>query len=110
MSRKKAAPSPALKIKATPNNLSDKEHLVDIVRAGTGSTKKAAIETVNAIIDTVTVSLRRNKRFQIVGFGTFDVVKRKARMGRNPMTGAKIRIKAARRVRFKAGAELKDSV
>lgn len=96
--------------KATPAALSDKQHLVDVIRAGTGSTKKAAQETLNAVLATVTASLKKNKRFQLVGFGTFDVAKRRARMGRNPATGEKIRIKASRRVRFRAGAELKSSI
>lgn len=96
--------------KATPAALSDKQHLVDVIQAGTGSTKKAAQETLNAVLATVTASLKKNKRFQLVGFGTFDVAKRRARMGRNPATGEKIRIKASRRVRFRAGAELKSSI
>lgn len=96
--------------KATPAALSDKQHLVNVIQAGTGSTKKAAQETLNAVLATVTASLKKNKRFQLVGFGTFDVAKRRARMGRNPATGEKIRIKASRRVRFRAGAELKSSI
>ncbi len=96
--------------RATPASLSDKEHLIGVIQAGTGSTKKAAHETLNAILGTVTASLKKNKRVQLVGFGTFDVAKRRARMGRNPATGEKIRIKASKRVRFRAGAELKGSI
>ena len=96
--------------KATPARLSDKDHLVGVIQAGTGSTKKAAQETLKAILGTVTASLKRNKKVQLVGFGSFDVVKRRARMGRNPATGAKIRIKASRRVRFRAGTELKGGI
>lgn len=108
--KRSATASATASAKATPAALSDKQHLVDVIQAGTGSTKKAAQETLNAVLATVTASLKKNKRFQLVGFGTFDVAKRRARMGRNPATGEKIRIKASRRVRFRAGAELKSSI
>ena len=108
--RKTARSSAAVRYKATPASMSDKEKLVSVIQAGTGSTKKAAQETLKAILGTVAVSLKRNKKVQLVGFGSFDVVNRRARMGRNPATGEKIRIKASKRVRFRAGTELKGSI
>ena len=81
-----------------------------MIRAGTGSSKKAAKETLDALLDTVTLSLKKNKKVQLVGFGSFEVVKRRARKGRNPATGEAIRIKASKRVRFRAGAKLNGGI
>ncbi len=108
--RKTAKSRAAVTYKATPASLTDKDHLVGVIQAGTGSTKKAAQETLKAIFGTVAVSLKRNKKVQLVGFGSFDVVNRRARTGRHPATGEKIRIKASKRVRFRAGTELKGSI
>ena len=95
---------------ATPAGASDKGHLVGVIQAGTGSSKKAAKETLDALLDTVTLSLKKNKKVQLVGFGSFEVVKRRARKGRNPATGEAIRIKASKGVRFKAGAKLNGGI
>jgi DNA-binding protein HU-beta len=54
--------------------------------------------------------LKKGKKVSFVGFGTFSVTKRKARMGRNPQTGAPLRIAAAKVPKFKAGKTLKDAV
>jgi len=108
----KAAPAkkPAKRYKATPEGVSDRQHLNSIIQAGTGCTAKAAKETMDAIIGTVTSSLKKNQKVQLVGFGSFTVAKRAARKGRNPFTGEAIRIKASKSVRFKAGQSLKRSV
>ncbi|MBQ1487431.1 MAG: HU family DNA-binding protein, partial [Lachnospiraceae bacterium] len=53
---------------------------------------------------------KKDGKVQLVGFGTFDVTKRAAREGRNPQTGAKMKIKASKAPRFKAGKALKDAV
>lgn len=115
--RKKAAgrPKPStasarLKTRATPGGLTDRDHLIGVIQDGTGSSKLAAKRTLDAILGTVTLSLKKNARFQIAGFGTFSVGKRKARMGRNPRTGEAIKIKASKSVRFKAGTKLKAGV
>ena len=100
----------AKRYKATPEGISDRAHLAGIIQAGTGSTAKAANETLTALIGTITSSLKKNQKVQLVGFGTFAVAKRSARKGRNPQTGETIRIKAAKSVRFKAGQTLKRSV
>ncbi len=96
--------------KATPAGTSDRQHLNNIVQAGTGCTAKAAKETMDALIGTITSSLKKNEKFQLVGFGSFSVAKRAARKGRNPFTGEAIKIKASKAVRFKAGQALKRSV
>ena len=95
---------------ATPDRMSDRDHLIDVIQGGTGSTKASAKATLDAILGTLTASLKKNKRVQIAGFGTFKVGRRKARMGRNPQTGEPLRIKASSTVRFKAGTKLKASI
>ncbi len=107
---KPSAQSAPLKTSATPEGISDRDHLIDVIQDGTGSSKAAAKETLDAILSTVTLSLKKNTRVQISGFGTFSVGRRKARMGRNPQTGEAIRIKASKTVRFKAGTRLKGSI
>jgi len=84
--------------------------LTGIIQAGTGCTAKAAKETMDALIGTITSSLKKNRKVQLVGFGTFTVAKRAARAGRNPGTGEAIRVKASKSVRFKAGQTLKRSI
>jgi len=111
--KKKTATSksaPAQKYKATPEGVSDRQHLNSIIQAGTGCTAKAAKETLDSLIGTITSSLKKNEKVQLVGFGSFIVSKRAARKGRNPFTGEEIRIKASKSIRFKAGQSLKRSV
>ena len=83
-----------------------KAELVHVV-AGKGMTKKAAAEMVDALFDTIAKSIKKEKRFSYPGFGTWTVRERKARMGRNPQTGAAIKIKASKTVGFKPSKELK---
>ena len=110
----KAKNAPAEKVvkkyKATPEGTSDRQHLNEVVQACTGCTGKAAKETMDALIGTITSSLKKNGRLQLVGFGAFTVAKRAGRKGRNPQTGEAILIKASKSVRFKAGQSLKRSV
>ncbi len=110
--KSKAAPAkkPVKRYKATPEGTSDRQHLNSIVQAGTGCTAKAAKETMDALLGSITSSLKKNQKLQLVGFGSFTVAKRAGRKGRNPHTGEAIRIKASKTVRFKAGQSLKRSV
>ena len=112
VTKAKAAPvkKPVKRHKATPKGTSDRLHLQSIIQANTGCTAKAAKETMDAIIGTVTTSLKKNQKVQLTGFGAFTVTKRAARKGRNPSTGESIRIKASKAVRFKAGQTLKNSM
>ena len=108
----KAAPAekPVRRYKATPEGTSDRQHLTGIIQAETGCTTKTAKETMAALIGTITTSLKKNQKVQLIGFGSFSVAKLAARKGRNPRTGQAIRIKASKSVRFRAGQTLKRSV
>jgi DNA-binding protein HU-beta len=72
--------------------------------------KAAADKALRSLLDGITSSLKKGKKVAFVGFGTFATAKRKARTGRNPRTGATIKIAAARVPRFKPGKALKDAV
>ena len=74
------------------------------------STKKEAQAAVDCILETITKALKKGDTVTLVGFGTFKVTKRKARMGRNPQTGEAIKIKAAKVPKFTAGKSLKEAV
>jgi DNA-binding protein HU-beta len=73
-------------------------------------TKAAAANALEAFTGAVGKELKKNGKLGLVGFGTFSVVKRKAREGRNPQTGKKIKIAAKKVVKFKAGKALADKV
>ena len=88
----------------------NKAELIAAVAAQTGETKKSAEATINAFVDTVTKSLKKGDKVQLVGFGSFEVRKRAARKGRNPQTGEEIKIPASKSPVFKAGKALKDTV
>ncbi len=73
-------------------------------------TKKEAQSAVNCVFSTITKALKKKDTVAVAGFGTFKVAQRKARKGRNPQTGAEIKIKAKKVARFVAGKALKDAV
>ena len=72
--------------------------------------KKATEEQVEAFVSTITASLKKGEKVQLVGFGSFEVRKRAARKGRNPQTGEEMKIAASKAPVFKAGKALKDAV
>ena len=72
--------------------------------------KKQAESLLNDTIDLFTKNLKKGNRIRIAGFGVLQVRKRAARMGRNPATGEAIKIKASKKVAFRAAKELKESV
>ena len=72
--------------------------------------KKDAEKMVGAFISTVTDELKKGEKIQLVGFGTFEVSERAARVGRNPQTKKEITIPASKAPKFKAGKALKDSL
>lgn len=88
----------------------NKAQLVEAVRKTLGSSKADAERGVNAVLESVKKGLRKDRSVQLVGFGSFNVKKRKARTGRNPQTGAKIKIAASKTVGFKPGKALKSSL
>lgn len=87
-----------------------KAELIAAVAGDAGITKVQAAEAVDSYIANVTAELKKSGKFGLVGFGTFSVVKRKARTGRNPQTGEEIQIKAKNVVKFKAGKVLAEKV
>jgi DNA-binding protein HU-beta len=88
----------------------NKHELVDAISKETETTKKAAEEALNAMLDAITASLKKGDKVQLVGFGSFEVRKRAARKGRNPQTGSEIKIPASKAPVFKAGKALKEVV
>jgi DNA-binding protein HU-beta len=72
--------------------------------------KAAAERAVGSVLEAIKKGLKKDGKVQLVGFGTFEVRKRKARMGRNPQTGESIKIKASKTVGFKPGKALKSSI
>ena len=88
----------------------NKAELVDAIATKTGVTKKVATEQLEAFVDVVSDSLKKGEKVQLVGFGSFEVRKRATRKGRNPQTGAEMKIPASNAPVFKAGKALKDAV
>ena len=74
------------------------------------NTKKAAQEAVDCVFSTITNALKKQDSVTLIGFGTFKVGQRNARMGRNPQTGAEIKISAKKVAKFVPGKALKDAV
>ncbi len=87
----------------------NKAELVDAIQ-GEFDSKAKAEKAVNAVIDAVKAGIKKDKKVQLVGFGTFTLKQRKARTGRNPQTGEQIKIKASKTIGFKPGKTLKDSL
>ena len=88
----------------------NKSDLVDAIAKSADLSKAAAARALDATVDTITKALKKGDTVSLVGFGTFKVGKRAARTGRNPRTGATIKIKAAKVPKFSAGKGLKDAV
>ena len=88
----------------------NKTELVEAIAKQAGLSKKASDDAVKAFVETVTKELKKGEKVTLIGFGTFEVSKRSARKGRNPQTGAEIKIKASKAPKFKAGKALKDAV
>jgi len=87
-----------------------KAELIAELAKQTDMTKADTERVINAFLDTAKKTLRKEGRLPLAGFGTFVVTRRKAREGRNPQTGAPIRIKATKGVRFKPSKDLKEKL
>ncbi len=87
-----------------------KGDLVEAVAKSANISKRAAGEALDATFEGISRGIKKSKRFQVPGFGTFTVRSRKARKGRNPQTGAVISIKASRTVGFKPAPVLKKGL
>lgn len=83
-----------------------KAELVGKIAEDAGITKIAATAALDSFIDGVTKSLKDGDKLTLIGFGTFSVSKRAARIGRNPFTGEQIKIKAKKVAKFKASKDL----
>lgn len=88
----------------------NKNEMIDLIAEKAELTKASAGRAFDALLECVTESLQKGDPVIIVNFGTFTVKQRAAREGRNPSTGEKIKIKAAKVVGFKAGKALKEAV
>ena len=88
----------------------NKSELIDQIAKSADISKAAAGRALDATVGAIRTSLKRGGMVTLVGFGTFYIGKRAARSGRNPRTGATIKIKAARVPKFRAGKALKDAV
>jgi len=88
----------------------NRKELIDALAEKVGSTKADAERNIAGLLDVISSTLKKGDSIALVGFGTFEVRKRAARVGRNPKTGAELKIKASKVPAFKAGATLKATV
>ncbi|WP_077531513.1 nucleoid-associated protein HU-beta [Vreelandella utahensis] len=88
----------------------NKSELIDAIADSADISKAAAGRALDAMVDSITGSLKKGDPVTLVGFGTFSVKERAARTGRNPQTGEEIKIAASKVPSFKAGKALKDAV
>lgn len=86
----------------------NKTELINAMAEKSGLKKSVSENVLNAFLETVTETLAKKEKIQLIGFGTFETGKRAEREGKNPQTGEKIIIPAATTVRFKSGKSLKD--
>ncbi|HBF12988.1 MAG TPA: DNA-binding protein HU [Deltaproteobacteria bacterium] len=87
-----------------------KAELINQIAKDCGCAKALAENALNSATNAVAKCLKKGDKITLTGFGTFSIAKRKARIGRNPQTGAEIKIKASRVPKFKAGQALKNLV
>ena len=88
----------------------NKAELISAIATDAGVTKSVASKVLESVINNVTESLKKGDKVTLVGFGTFSVIKREARTGRNPQTGKEIEIPAKKVAKFRAGAKLAEAV
>ena len=88
----------------------NKGDLIKAISDQSGITKAQATDALNAVVGSISGALASGEKVTLVGFGTFSVSKRAARNGRNPQTGAVIKIKAKKVAKFKAGKELSAKI
>ena len=87
-----------------------KEDLIEVLAKKVCCSKKEAVDCLNTLLDEIKSSLAKGSDVVLTGFGTFSVSHRNARTGRNPQTGASIKIAAKKVPKFKSGKGLKDAV
>jgi len=87
-----------------------KSELIETIAGDANISKAAAERALASLLNNISKALKGGDRISLVGFGTFSISKRAARMGRNPQTGAEIKIKASKVPKFSAGKSLKEAV
>jgi len=90
----------------------NKAELIDAIQAALGNdaTKRNADDALEAVLSSIAAGVKKDQKVQIIGFGTFEVKNRAARLGRNPKTGESMKIAASKSVGFKPSSALKSSV
>ena len=88
----------------------NKAELVEEVARQTGLTKKVCRETMDKVLSTISDALAKREKVTLVGFGSFKVISRKSRKGRNPQTGEELQIPAKKVPKFRAGKNLREKV
>ena len=90
----------------------NKAELIDTIQAALGkeATKRCADEALDAVLNSIVKGVKKDKKVQIIGFGTFEVNKRAARIGRNPKTGESMKSAASKSVGFKPSSSVKGSL
>ncbi len=88
----------------------NKKQLVEQVALEMGSTKAEAEKAVNGVVEALKKGIKKDSIVQLIGFGSFNVKKRKARKGRNPKTGEPLKIKPSKTVVFRPGKSFKEAV
>ena len=90
----------------------NKSELVEAIQKNLGkeATKRQAEESLAAVLTSISKGVKKDGKVQLIGFGTFEIKKRAARMGRNPKTGDAMKVKASKTVGFKASSTLKGSL
>lgn len=88
----------------------NKQELIDAIAAESGLSKKDSKEALEALVKTVGTTLKKGENISLVGFGSFSVIQKAARTGKNPQTGKPIQIAAKKAVKFKPGKELAEGV
>lgn len=88
----------------------NKSELIDAIAASADISKAAAVRALDCTVGAITEALKKGDQVTLIGFGTFAVKERAERIGRNPQTGAELKIAASRVPGFKAGKALKDAV
>lgn len=88
----------------------NKGDLIDAIAKGASITKAQSQEALETVTKSITNALKKGDKVTLVGFGTFSVTKRAARLGRNPQTGKEIKIAAKKVAKFKAGKELSTKI
>jgi len=90
----------------------NKAELIEAIQSALGkeATKRSAGQALDAVLESIAKGVKKDKKVQIIGFGTFEVKKRNARVGRNPKTGESMKIAASKSVGFKPSSVLKGSL